>query len=280
MTSNILFSGLPESGKTTFIAAMWFYIFYGSEDSNFTYGDLEDAEMEYLNSLSQEWASCKQVMRTSQNIIEQVSIPLLNKTDGQIIKLSIPDISGETFRSQFLTREWDDDFDKLLEDISGIIMFIDPRDEKNMPRLIFQENQHHRIFGDVLKNDNRETPWTEDLVPSQVKLVDFLQMVDYHKSGNQKISIIVSCWDLVKGGLTPEEWCAINTPLLYQYIVSNDSIYKTKFFGVSSQGGNYDTRRAELLKIQPLQRIIVTDGQTNSNNILDPIIWITDNDKN
>jgi len=278
----ILFSGLPESGKTTFLAALWYFIFNSTEEQEYTSGSLEDTELEYLNSISRNWASCEDVIRTNQNKIEMVSIKMTHKISGYSMILTIPDISGETFNTQFQDREWDEEFDYLLENVYGILLFIDPRDRKNKPRLIYHESQHYRFFSETMVNPSSEQRWTEDLVPSQVKLVDFLQMVDFHKPNLiKKISVIVSCWDLIDSNQKPELWCKEELPLLYQYLISNEQLFKVKYFGVSSQGGNYeiDDIKENLIKKEPLDRITVTDGVYTSNNILDPILWITNEDK-
>ena len=148
-----------------------------------------------------------------------------------------------------------------------------------MPRLIYQENQVYKIFGnDMPEKLNSDQHWTEKMVPSQVKLVDFLQMLDYHRAGAiKKIAVIVSCWDVIIDHKDPKIWCKINVPLLYQFITANDHLFKVKYFGVSSQGGTYEQTesRENLLKQEPLNRIHVTDGMTISKNLLTPILWLT-----
>lgn len=280
----ILFSGLPESGKTTFLAALWYFIFNNLNDDGYKCDSLKDTELQYLNSISKNWASCSKVIRTNQNKIEKVDIKMIDNISKQSMTLKIPDISGETFNSLFRDREWDEEFDKLIENVNGLLLFIDPNDKKNKPVLIHQANESYRIFDETLINDNPQLAWTEDLVPSQVKLVDFLQMIDFHKPNSiKKISVIISSWDLVPPNTEPETWCKQELPLLHQYLSANSEIFTTKYFGVSSQGGTYEnvTIKDKLLALEdPLQRIFVTDGKLITNNILSPLIWITDEDKN
>lgn len=276
---NILFSGLPASGKTTFIAALWYFIFNSVGDEDYTFDNLENAELEYLNSLSSDWAGCKDVVRTPQNKLENISIKIKGKNPGNSIHLQIPDISGEVFNSQFEHREWDEEFNGILEKSNGLILFIDPRDSHNVPRLMYKENQYYRIFENEPINDLPSQPWTEKLAPSQVKIVDFLQMIEMNSPRKvNKISVVVSCWDLVTNEPNPENWCLKNVPLLHQYLNSNNELYKVKYFGISSQGGSYDeeTSKNELLEKDSMDRIIVTDGENTTNNILAPILWITD----
>ena len=185
---------------------------------------------------------------------------------------------GERFNGQFEFRQWEDDFESVIDDSSGLLLFVDPRDVMNKPRLLFHENQYYRMFGDEKpKSDKPLTEWTEKLAPSQVKLVDFLQMLDYHKQKSiRRIAILVSCWDVVKNETNPENWAKIHVPLLYQYLKANDKLFEVKFFGISSQGGSYELDKSKLQQMEPLDRIKVTDGLSNSNNILSPILWLTD----
>ena len=279
--NGILFIGLPESGKTTFLGALWFYIFSNPKDSRFRCATLADSELEYLNSISRSWASCEDVIRTSQVKTERVLINMKHVESNQTFTLMIPDISGETFNKQFEDREWDEDFDLLLEQASGIILFIDPRDKKNRPKFVFQESQHFKFFEEEFVNKNPQQPWNEELSPSQVKLVDFLQMVDLEKPGKiKKISVIISCWDLINSTENPESFLEKEMPLLFQYLKANIDIFRTRFFGVSSQGGSYDSEEAKdrLMQKDPLNRIIVEDGITTNSTILSPLLWITDDD--
>jgi len=277
----LLFIGLPESGKTTYLGALWYYIFSNPADSKYRCDSLANTELEYLNSISRSWASCEDVIRTSQVKVEKVTINMRETETDQTISLIIPDISGETFKKQFEDREWEEDFDTILENSNGILLFIDPRDKKNRPKFIYHENQHFKIFDEDYVNDNPQQTWNEDLAPSQVKLVDFLQMVDWSKpNAIKKISIIISCWDLINSDEKPEDWLAKEMPLLSQYLKSNSNIFLTKYFGISSQGGSYDTDDARELLLQkdPLQRIIINDGEKITNNILSPLLWITNED--
>lgn len=274
----ILFSGLPNSGKTTFIAALWYYLFYSSGQAEYSFDTLENSEQEYLNAISLKWASCEDVIRTNPTKLEDISISIKkNGTDDKLM-LNVPDINGERFNGQFEFRQWEQDFENVIEASDGLLLFVDPRDLKNKPRLIFHESHYYRMFGDEKpKSDKSVAEWTEKLAPSQVKLVDFLQMLDYHKPRTiKRIAVLISCWDVVKNEKDPSNWAKLHVPLLYQYLTTNDNLFEVKFFGISSQGGNYENDREMLQQMEPLERIQVTDGVNKSKNILSPILWLTD----
>jgi len=278
----ILISGLPDSGKTTFIAALWYFIFNGSIKDDYSADTLADSELEYLNTICGNWAACEKVIRTNQATLEDVTINMVHNSTGKRISLNVPDIRGEQFNRQFEFRQWAEDFENVLDGVGGLLLFVDPRDTKNCPRLIHKENQLYRIFGETSpeKSPDEAVTWSEELVPNQVKLVDFLQTLDYHRPNMiKKIAVIVSCWDVVSSEISAEEWCKINVPLLHQYLLANDGKYLSKYYGLSAQGGSYDDleEKGRLLENpNPLDRIkVIHDVNLPNYNILSPILWLT-----
>lgn len=286
MINKLLFAGMPQTGKTTYIAALWYYIFNSFTNENYIVDTSINEEREYLNTRTAEWTNCETVLRTSQGIIEQVTISMKEKSTGKEIVLNIPDISGETFRRQFSLREWDLSFEKIIADVYGMILFIDPMDERNVPKFIHQNNIHYKYFGEAPPPQTSAESWSLDNVPNQVKLVDFLQAISFYNPDKIfRISIVISCWDLVEKTLdpkTPEDWCQKKMPLLFQYMSANDTVFLTKYFGISAQGGDYenDKEKKSLSEISPLDRIVIVEGKNKSNNILSPILWITNENKN
>ncbi len=286
INKGVLFAGLPQTGKTTYMAALWYYIFNSFSNEDYTVNNLANDEKEYLNARASEWASFEPVLRTSQGVIEQVTISMKKKTTQDIVQLNIPDISGEAFKRQFSAREWSLEFDEIIKNTNGILLFIDPMNERNIPKFIYNRNGYYKLFGENPPIPEEKEAWSTENVPDQVKLVDFLQTIDYHRPHSvSTVSVVVSCWDLVEktpNPLEPKEWCKLNLPLLYQYLESNNTLFASKYFGVSAQGCDYETDSEikTLREISPLERILVVEGKNKSNNILSPILWITDGNKN
>jgi hypothetical protein len=212
---------------------------------------------------------------------EQVRINMVRTSNGETITLDIPDFSGETFRKHFENREWDPEFRDAIADLQGIVLFINPDDLNNRPRLLILENEYKQILG--IKEDNDVVdfvPYDTSHTSNQVKLVDCLQFIEkYGRIARPiKISIAISMWDrleLVGNKLTPEEWTKLQLPLLYQYMFCNSEIFETKYFGVSSQGGNYDDRES-LAVGNAMERVKVVEGTVQNHDICRPILWITE----
>lgn len=282
---SILLMGLPSSGKSTFIAAFWYFLNNSAKEQLLKVDTLADSEHEYLNSISQNWLSYTPVSRTRNSNGENIKIRLKHSKNNQSIALDIPDFSGETFKSHFDNREWTKDYHTLLNTINGIILFINPNDENNTPTLISDANESARVLGDTLPLSNegiKFNSYIPEYSCSQVRLVEELQFINHHKPNiiPLKVAIIISAWDEIEKidkNYAPEKWIEKHTPLLYQYLICNSNIYSQEIFGVSAQGLNYEESDMEAIyKRVRLDHIIVKYKNEVSNDISKPIVWITE----
>ncbi len=292
--TRILISGLPSTGKTTFIAALWNYVNSDAEDKSLALDTLAGSEHEYLNSIANDWLAYKDPSRSLQNTnFERVIMPLKKTATGEAITIEIPDIAGEKFRDHFDLREWPLEFDNLLDNLSGIVVFVNPQHKNNLPKFIADIQEIEGLFGEdnvasQKTEDVEEAPaptltnWDVKFVPNQVKMVEVLQLLQFHKAHNKqlKISLIVSAWDTVSGGDTilPKEWMENNLPLLYQYLICNTDKYMVRFFGVSAQGCDYGNEQAldNLMAKDSHDRIVVKEDGVPIKDITQPIIWMTE----
>jgi hypothetical protein len=122
--SKVLMVGLPQSGKTTFLAALWHIVQEAGVSASLRLKELR-GDRAYLNRIRDAWLSCKPLERTTiQN--EQVVTLWLQSQAGAEVELTIPDLSGEAFELQLRERRWPAAFDTLVNDASGILLFIHP----------------------------------------------------------------------------------------------------------------------------------------------------------
>jgi GTPase SAR1 family protein len=292
-TANILMLGLPSSGKTTFIAALWYHL-TSPGSKQLSLDTLAGGDHEYLNKIRDEWAGFSIVTRTqlndqkNQNILMKLKI---QQPESKII-LDVPDFSGETFKEQFKNREWSEEFDAKLDKVSGIILFVTTLDRNSMPKFIAQTIELEALLNVNLSNEvseqseSEELPTVEfshDFVSTQAKLVDILQLIRNRKKVKApiKVSLVISAWDKVislnpENSMSPKLWIQNQFPLLDQYILSNKDLYEVNFFGVSAQGGSYETEEKLniLLNKKFDERIIVQENETISNDITQPILGL------
>lgn len=282
-TSKYILLGLPGSGKTTFLAAFW-YLIENNLDTNLTV-DLLHGEREYLNSIRDKWLSCDTVDRTRTTNEQEVYIKLINKTDGSRSEIAIPDLSGETYRDQWINRGWTKEFELTINDVDGVLLFIHPNELQEATRIDQAESLIEELETEgEMKTENNFPPeieWDPKDSPTQVQLVELLQFyVQSHKSaGVIKIAVIISAWDLVTTlNISPEKWLLQRLPLLNQYLLANSSSFQYKVYGVSAQGGDYEEEQDKLLGIkEPKDRIKLVCKNLSSYDITIPLIWLMNN---
>ncbi len=285
--------GLPSSGKTTFIAALWYHL-TAPGSKQLTLDTLANGDHEYLNKIRDEWAGYSVVTRTqlndqkNQNILMKLKI---RQPDSKLI-LDIPDFSGETFKEQFKNREWSEEFDVKLEQVSGIVLFVTTLDRNSVPKFIVQSRELEALLeldatnATSEQSEPEELPTVEfnhDFVSTQAKLVDILQLIRNRKKTKApiKVSLVISAWDRVmslmqRNVVSPKRWIQTHFPLLDQYILSNEDLFAVHSFGVSAQGGSYETDEHlnELIQKKFDERIIVQENETISNDITLPILGL------
>lgn len=279
-----LILGLPESGKTTFLAAMWFYTRHASQDEGLTV-EVLPLEREYLNSISDEWLKGNKQKHTSGTSIIDIRLKLIDPCTKSTSELFIPDLSGEIFINHWADRSWSDDFNDLAIDATGVLLFLHP-DQNLGPLTISEVNAGEIALGnedddtseEIIDNEVKE--FDPLRVPQQVILVDQLQCLVgqpcYHEK--LKLSIIISAWDTVDNPKTlPIEWIKKHAPLLFQFIISNQDVLDVQTFGVSAQGCDFanSAERNEVISlVNPIDRIKVFDGKSESHNITIPVHWM------
>ncbi|MBN1063621.1 TRAFAC clade GTPase domain-containing protein [Clostridium botulinum] len=252
--------GMPEAGKTTFLAALWYCL--TNSNKNRLRFKKSNTNLNYLSKICEDWAQVKTIPRTKQGF-EELDITLVLEDDNRKeIELTFPDLSGETFQSQYNNREMTSELAKYIISSSEIILFINPM-TVNETNLIAEIPR--QIRGDK-ENSNIQNNEVNTRVPLQVELVELLQFIKYIRNKLPiKLEVLVSAWDVIEDDvntkeLKPEEYIREHLPLLWQYIVANAEFYDGVFFGISAQGG-FLKNRDKLLEIEdPCDRVFIIDN--------------------
>src|SRR6266481_3419243 len=97
--------GLPKTGKTTFLAALWDVV-----DTKKVAGSLilecVDGDQQHLNSIRDLWADCQEIPRTLIGKEKTVSMTLRDRQSSVKGRISFPDMDGEVFERQWTDRVW------------------------------------------------------------------------------------------------------------------------------------------------------------------------------
>jgi hypothetical protein len=280
--SLLVMLGLPESGKTTFLAALWHLV--SSSGGTFELDHLA-GDQSYLNRISHDWLRCEPTTRTSRAQETEVAM-FLRGDDQHSLELRVPDISGESYNDFWEHRGWPAEFDNLVTRANGLLLFVHPG-HLHQPEFLDELGAVAEAEEDGKEEDGADAAvtWSLQHAADQVKLVELLQFAAERREEQAiPLAVVVSAWDLVVEAASEEEpatWFAERVPLLGQYLESNASTFPRLTYGVSAQGGDFERHRKELLAVDPTKRVKVVDGHTGTtgNDLTLPLNWLTEQKK-
>lgn len=90
--------GLPGSGKTTFLAALWELVNERRSPKALKFHSIGDNDQSYLRKIVRVWRSAKEQARTRITGLSAVKMNLQNE-NGNVVQVAMPDAPGEEFRS-------------------------------------------------------------------------------------------------------------------------------------------------------------------------------------
>jgi hypothetical protein len=273
--------GLPGSGKTTYLAALWHLVSEGEIDSKLKYVSLRAGNSDHLHEIAARWREAKKPERTSVSGDKLVSM-ILQAEGGEPQTVTFPDVAGEAFSQMWEKRECDETVAGWLKE-PGVLLFVHA-DKVTGPKWVVDEMQLLEDMG-VEREEEQVVDWSPGLAPTQVQLTDLLQSMqsDPLDIGARRLAIILSAWDKAAGRrLTPEEYLAKRMPLFSQFLAHGlDRDWEVRIYGVSAQGGDYDddkssspeARRLSNIDL-PSKRILVAYAGTESHDLTDPLQWL------
>ncbi|WP_315753395.1 MULTISPECIES: hypothetical protein [unclassified Bradyrhizobium] len=300
MNPNFVIIGLPGSGKTTFLAALWHLIEADETDSRLKL-DRYEGNLKYLNSIAEAWRTFKKVPRTSQVVGDiDVAIYFVDSQTQAKGCAFFPDLAGETFDVQVESRRCRPIFRKNVDADDGILFFISadakqdnlsiielnsmmPPEDREVTTTKKPAGLYTEVSDDV--NDMRDpealplAEWEPKKVPAQVRIVQILSdlLRPPFAARKRRLAVVLSAWDVVKStGLSPAQWLASNMPLVDQFLQTNDEFYVARIYGVSAQGVSLDNIEAVDLaaKLPSSHRISIVGPSESGHDITQPLVWL------
>lgn len=253
MYKKCFIAGLPSAGKTTFLAALWNLINH-DPDAKLKLNKIENGQ--YLASLSNKWANMEPLERTVPSG-EQADISIkLEMSNRTIFDLQLPDLSGETFQSQYEMREISEEVAKYIEDADAVLFFINVNSIKLLGLI---SEQTFSRSSTPSTNDVNRNPKVDD--PIQIQVIELLQFILFiRKNKMLKIGFMFSAWDLIKSKLNdikPEQFLEERMNMLWQFCQANQDSIEYQTWGISAQGGSFNEKDLLLDKEYPYERIFV-----------------------
>lgn len=285
MDRSITICGFPESGKTTYLAALWHLLTARAVQTSLRFESLRNGDFSHLNALAARWRDGLTQLRTdpsnqlvSMNLLDGSSVPL---------RLTFPDLSGESYRVMFEERDCAPAVAEILSRGEGILFCIHA-DRIRQPHLVVDVVSQSNALGSPIPA-GQEVAWSPRLSPTQVQIVELLQLFRLPPLAlpSQSIAFALSAWDKVaEEGRTPQAFLAERLPLLDQYLHSGADEWIWRVYGVSAQGGDYEKENealspSQLAKLQelkamdePSMRIRVVSESSESPDLTEPIAWL------
>jgi hypothetical protein len=278
--------GLPNTGKTTFLAALWHVLESREVDGALWQRGLQ-ADREYLNKIRDAWIAFEQVPRT-ETPVGGVTFDLADPVGSAAGRIEFPDLPGESFRSQWTDRHWSEEFDQRVRAATGILLFVAPTLHDS--RLIMEADS--RLPGSTSADGASTTPpaevaWKAKHAPTQAQVVELLQFLTNAREPGTPIplALVVSAWDQAErfaaydsgADPAPVDWIEARMPLLWQYLRANAECFRWRAYGISAQGGDLDeeddvTRMQEYAVTSHRIRVVEADGE--SHDPTRPLRWL------
>jgi len=292
MASNFVIMGLPASGKTTFLAALW-HLVEAEETTSRLKLDKYEGDLSYLNRIAQAWRTFQKVPRTSQVGDVNVTIHLADRETEAKGAALFPDLAGETFDGQVEARRCRPEFVEAVANDDGILFFI-TADLKGEGMSVLELNSLMPtddvglLGADIAENrgEQEQAPpvamdeWAPKKIPAQVRVVQILSdlLRPPFEPKLRRLAIIISAWDLTDGsGLEPQAWLNTHMPLVSQFLRSNEASFIYRAYGVSAQGVNLENRAAvDQMAEQPVpsRRIRVVGPKEDGHDLTAPLVWL------
>lgn len=277
--TNLLFVGLPKSGKTTYLAALWHVLEDQSSATKLRRKQLS-GDRAYLNLIVKEWRACAPVPRTTLQTFDTTVVLHLEGDGFGEFTLSVPDLGGEAFEQQLEHRKVSAAHAALFREANGVLLFVHPDVKKGTQ--ISDQDQITASIGGATESESEANghaevpvPWKVEMLPTQAKLVELLQFLLELVDQRLRVAVVVSAWDLVADvGQTPREYVSGRMPLLRQFLDANDDIVDHAVFGISAQGGAIPKDKSKLLELDSLKRILVCHDNENNHDITKPLAWL------
>jgi len=274
--------GLPRSGKTTFLAALWHLITAGEVSTKLIVKKLV-GNTTHLDTISERWRRCEEITRTS--IADETAVTMFvhEPLSNREYTLKFPDLSGESFNQQVRTRECTESYVEGLNSGGGLVLFVTANRPSDGLAIVEMPGQPPGADGANGPPPQQPPaaiqPWKSDSTPEQVRLVELLQFLQRKPFARRqrKVALIISAWDTVlEPKPSPPQWIFREMPLLHQFMTTNPNSFLVRVYGVSAQGGDVKgAQRDALLRQTPSERILCLDPETRPVDLTEPIQWLT-----
>ena len=278
--------GLPATGKTTYIAALWGYLTSGLPAGGYRVTEFPD-DPSYLSQIAAAWAAGKPMPRNSLGATDRIEFTVETPA-GAAITLVMPDLPGEVFRNAILRPFIDEDTAEAVTGSDLLLVFVNGEKAKSFAALgdyevLASDETEADVDSPTIGGDGSSgtvaAPVLKDFAVEDLDS-DTLNTELLHRlvhltrdSGLPSLAVVVSAWDAHRAsGHTPAEWLAREQPMLSQLIDELGRAVPVGVVGVSAQGANYHDD-PDITKKLANERPWGCNEAGKETDIAGPLLW-------
>ena len=255
--------GLPDSGKSTALAALWFSVKERSQacDWYLTNSDIPDNASRW-STLRDLWLQGKALKRTEHKPSpEMMKLKLTSHEGDKKLTITVPDIAGEDYEKLYESGLFPKIHSERLVKSEHLVFFVHVNDYDH-PVVI---HAPHEQSNHTEKNESEIQEWKPGKMHPGSKIIAILRGIKQLRGGVfPKITVVLTAWDLIPENSSPEEILNQRFPLLAQYLRTN---FEFDLLGLSSQGCDYDDQKPlEGVDLDEIERITVTTSKGEIHN--------------
>jgi hypothetical protein len=283
--------GLPATGKTTYIAALWAYLTSGLPEGGYRVSEFPD-DPSYLNEIAAAWAAGKGMPRNSLGATDRIEFTI-ETPSGTNLTIVLPDLPGEVFRNAIIRPMMDEDSAAAVVSSDLLMLFVNgetartyaalgdhqvPEIEVNVAdesRAIPTSEPNEPGESSVDRNTGTSREFAIEDLDSDTLNTELLHRLIYltREVGLPPLAVVVSAWDAHHcSGDSPAVWLAREQPMLSQAIEEIGRSVAVGVVGVSGQGANYKDDPTITRKLAS-ERPWGCDASGAVTDIAGPLVW-------
>ena len=284
--STVAFLGLPRTGKSTYLGALW-QLAQDPAEPTIVERDVT-GDRSYLQTLGDKVARGEEIGRTEISSDEGMQLTL-GFEQGDIT-VHIPDLGGETLRLLVEDRIWHLRLQDTIAASNAMLLFLNP-EELSLPMTIAMADKVLSGLQSPPGTDSSKSADGQDAERSiaielpkfravsactVAKCIDALEnILTYQRTRWPiRLGIVISAWDTVEGSPTPASWLKDRAPALDCFASANTDMIEWSLYGVSAQGGKLPTQKDELLARGSVRDRVYARNESGAEvPLTDPLRW-------
>jgi hypothetical protein len=280
---SIIMVGLPDSGKTNYLAALWDALQKGKGRLS---APIPPDEITYVEEALACQSRGEFAPRSDKNIEESrkdfsVAVRLKNQPDIPTIDIVVPDITGELWKGAVETTEIAPEWMAELEGAAGAVLFIRLQSESNSAPLDWVTTERLLTASKPTEADERKSK----SIPTQIALCELLRFLEYtlppkQEDGKPRVAVAVTAWDIMDAETAAKGAAAFlrkEYPLFSGRLNDIESL-DVAVFGVSACGGDFNDPifKDQFLKGEVAGYVVVGAGKSLvvEPDVTVPVAWV------